>query len=170
MRMSGSLIVAMLVSPAAFAQSAPRADLCAELSAFITAQVGDKLADTAPNRQQATAVQAPGKDDQRPQPGGRDAPQQTSGMSGPVTHEGTGAPGPQGVQQPAPQPAPAAASAPVAPSPKPDDLEAAHKAVDAKDALACREATQKMRRAGVAVPAPLLALGALDPKILSQQK
>lgn len=173
---------AALLSSTALAQQGQRADLCAELSDFVTKQQAQKPADTAPPPQQATAVQAPARDGQRPQPGGGDAPQQTSGMSGPVTHGGTGAPGPQGQAQessgsgqhnpqaggdnrPAAPPA-AAAQAPQAPPPTPEALEAAHTAIDGKDALACRDATQKMRRAGVNLPAPLLALAALDPKIL----
>jgi hypothetical protein len=37
------------------------------------------------------------------------------------------------------------------------------------DMGACREAAQKLRLAGVAVPAPLLALAALDLKFFNQQ-
>lgn len=169
MRKISLVLLTALLSSTALAQTASRAELCAELSAYLTKEEGQKPAGTAPPREQATAVQAPAKDGERPQPGGRDAPQQTSGMSGPVTHGGTGAPGPQGNQQPAPQPAPAAAAAPQAPPPKQEDLEAAQKAVEAKDVMACRDATQKMRRAGVNLPAPLLALAAFDPKILTQR-
>lgn len=169
MRKSSLILLSALLSSSALAQTAQRADLCAELSAFVTKEEGQKPADTAPPREQATAVQAPAKDGERPQTGGRDAPQQTSGMSGPVTHGGTGAPGPQGDKQPAPQPAPAAAAAPPAPPPKPEDLEAAQKATESKDVMACRDATQKMRRAGVNLPALLLALAAFDPKILTQK-
>jgi hypothetical protein len=199
MRLSPGIIVAALLTSTALAQQSQRADLCAELSDFVTKQQSQKPADTAPPAQQATAVQAPAKDEQRPQPGGTDTAQQTSGMSGPVTHGGTGAPGPQGQAQESapsgqqnpqaggkseqaanrppqagqPQQAaanpPAAAAAPQAPPPKPEAIQAAQAAIDQKDVLACRDATQKMRRAGVALPAPLMTLGALDPKILKPE-
>jgi hypothetical protein len=206
MRMPLALLTLALLSSSALAQQSQRADLCAELSDFVTKQETQKPADTAPPPQQATAVQAPAKDQQRPQPGGTDAPQQTSGLSGPVTHGGTGATGPQGQAQetapsaqnnpkadgkseqaanrpPQAQPGqpqqpqgqqqaanpPAAAQPPQAPPPKPEALQAAHSAVDQKDILACRDVTQKMRRAGVNLPAPLLALAALDPKILKPE-
>jgi hypothetical protein len=210
MRMPLALLTIALLSSSALAQQSQRADLCAELSDFVTKQETQKPTDTAPPPQQATAVQAPATDTKRPQPGGTDAPQQTSGMSGPVTSGGTGAPGPQGQAQesapsgqnnpkadgkseqaanrpPQPQPGqpqsqpqqpqgqqqaanpPAAAQPPQAPPPKPEALQAAHAAVDQKDILACRDVTQKMRRAGVNLPAPLLALAALDPKILKPE-
>jgi hypothetical protein len=212
MRMPLALLAAALLSSTALAQQpSQRADLCVELSDFVTKQQApkpaEKPADTGPPAQQATAVQAPSKDGDRPQPGGSDAPQQTSGMSGPVTHGGTGAPGPQGRAQesapsgqpnpqagdgsqaasnrpPAAQPGqpaqpqgqqqaaanpPAAAQAPQAPPPKPEALEAARAAIDQKDVLACRDVTQKMRRAGVNLPAPLMALAAVDPKILKPE-
>jgi hypothetical protein len=35
--------------------------------------------------------------------------------------------------------------------------------------MACRDASRKLRLAGVAVPAPLLALAALDPKFYKSQ-
>lgn len=212
MRMPLALLAAALLSSTALAQQpSKRADLCAELSDYVTKQQSPKPADSGPPAQQATAVQAPAKDGERPLPGGTDAPQQTSGMSGPVTHGGTGAPGPQGqAQESAPsgqqnpqaggasqaasnrppagqqqgqpgQPAqpqgqqqaaanpPAAAQAPQAPPPKPEALEAAHAAIDQKDVLACRDVTQKMRRAGVNLPLPLLALAAVDLKLLKPE-
>ena len=39
----------------------------------------------------------------------------------------------------------------------------------ANDMVACRDAARKMRLAGVAMPAPLLALTALDPKFFEAQ-
>ncbi len=201
MRLPLSLLAAALLSSTALAQQpSQRADLCAELSDYVTKQQAPKPADSGPPAAQATAVQAPAKDGERSQPGGSDAPQQTSGMSGPVAHGGTGAPGPQGQAQegapsgqqnpqasggsqaanrpPQGQPAgqqqaaanpPAAAQAPQAPPPKPEALEAAHAAIDQKDVLACRDVTQKMRRAGVNLPAPLMALAAVDPKLLKPE-
>lgn len=196
-------LAAALLSSSALAQQSQRADLCAELSAYVQAQnKASAAAESAPSKEQATAVQAPSKTEQRPQPGGQDAPQQTSGLSGPVTHGGTGASGPQGqAQESAPsgqqnpqaggrseqaanrpplQPGqpqgqqqqqsqanpPAAAQPPQAPPPSQDQIAAAQSAIDGKDVLACRDAAQKMRRAGVSLPAPLLALAAVDPKIL----
>ncbi|MDB5642429.1 MAG: hypothetical protein JWN07_1746 [Hyphomicrobiales bacterium] len=207
-----ALLCAALSASTALAQPAQRADICVELADYLTKQQTQKPADAAPPQQQATAVQAPAKDGERPQPGGADSAQQTSGMSGPVTHGGTGASGPQGQaqesapsgqqnpqanggSQPAanrppeqaqgqPQPGqppqpqgqqqaaanpPAAAAAPQAPPPKPEAIAAAQAAIDQKDVLACRDVAQKMRRAGVNIPASLMALAALDPKILKPQ-
>jgi len=50
--------------------------------------------------------------------------------------------------------------------PSAEAVQAAQSAIEAKDVLACRDAAPKMRRAGVALPAPLLALAAFDPKVL----
>ena len=115
MRLPLALLAAALLSSTALAQQpSQRADLCAELSDYVTKQQAPKPADSGPPAAQATAVQAPAKDGERSQPGGTDAPQQTSGMSGPVTHGGTGAPGPQGKAQesaPSGQPNPQAGGA-----------------------------------------------------------
>ncbi len=170
------LAAALLCGLSASAQ-AERADLCGELLAFVSKAEGDK---TQAPAQAATAVQAPSQDQPRPAAGGSDAPQQSSGLSAPVTHGGAGASGPQGqaqetaptaqanprASQSAPAPAPAAVAGPVAPQPSAEALLAAQSAIDGKDLLACRDATQKMRRAGVNLPPALLALGALDPKLL----
>jgi hypothetical protein len=185
------------------------ADLCLELSAFVQKQASGKSAEqnTGANPGSGTAVQAPKPASEQPKAGGSDNPQQTSGLSAPITKEGTGATGPQGDAQetakssaqnpkpdgpgssaaPAPQksasppadvprapaaqgaqmtskPATPPASQPGAPSPTPDALQQAGAAVSSGDQKACRESIQKMRRAGVSLPAPLIALGALDPK------
>lgn len=177
MRMPLALLAAALMSSAALAQQSQRADLCAELSDFVSRQSQQKPAEGAPPPQQATAVQAPAKDEQRVRPGGSDAAQQTSGLSGPVTPGGTGATGPQGLAQetaPSAQDNPkAAAQAPPAaaqaPPPQPEALVAAQAAIDQKDVLACRDVAQKMRRAGVNLPAPLLALAAVDPRFLKPE-
>jgi hypothetical protein len=42
----------------------------------------------------------------------------------------------------------------------------AEDAVSSNDLSRCRSAAQQMRRAGVVIPAPLLALSAMDPKLL----
>lgn len=185
-------LAAALMSTSALAE---RADICAELSAYVTQQEAPKQ-DQAPPQQAASAVQAPSRDGQRPQAGGNDPTQQSSGLSAPVTHGGAGASGPQGQAQESaasaqnnpkaegqnvqaqnrpPEPAkpaqpaaaaPAAAAAPVAPPPSPEAVQSARTAIEAKDLLACRDAAQKMRRAGVNLPAALMALAALDPKFL----
>jgi hypothetical protein len=138
----------------------------------------------------ATAVTAPAQKEAAPQPsssGG--APQQSSSLSGQVTPSGPGASGPQGTAQPgaggpppattdaakpsAPQPAPqqaAAAPAPAAPAAPPPKKPSAEQ-IDKVEAAArehnlqgCRDVAQEMRKAGVVMPPPLLALAALDPK------
>jgi hypothetical protein len=177
-----SLITALcLYSTASFAQSS-RADLCAELINFVNKQ--EQQSSSQPPKEAATAVQAPSKTD-RPQPGGSDQPQQSSGISGPVTHGGPGAAGPQAGAQESTQsgaPNPKADSKP--PPPKDvqqpqsghasaEAMQAAKLAGEQKDALVCRKSVQDLRRAGLDMPLDLLALGAMDPKLLSsdvQQK
>ena len=135
-----------------------------------------------------TAVEAP-RSTSEPNPGGSDPSQQTSSLSGPIRDEGVGAAGPQGQAQmsapsgagnPPPSPPeasargePAKPAAPPAPqttttpsTAKPPFLtaelaEQARSAISAKNAGACRAAAQRMRRAGLAMPPPLLALAAL---------
>lgn len=136
-----------------------------------------------------TAVEAPRPATGEPKPGGSDPSQQTSSLSGPVREEGVGAAGPQGQAQmtapsgganPPPSPpqatargepakpasAPAPQTATTASTAKTPVLSSqlakqARTAISAKDAGACRAAAQQMRRAGLAMPPPLLALAAL---------
>lgn len=67
--------------------------------------------------------------------------------------------------QPAPVP-----QAPTAPPPPAGALDEATALADANDLTGCQKAVQKMRRGGVAVPAPLLALAALKPELLGAAK
>jgi hypothetical protein len=195
--LGAGLVLSTLLATSALAQTQPAkrapADLCVELIAFIHKdQKKAEGAPTAGGPVGGTAVQAPAAGSDRPTAGGSDNPQQTSGLSAPVTHGGTGASGPQGSAQESaptakenpkvdgkaeatatnkpPEPAkpatPAAAQGPVAPEPKPEVVQEAEAAANAGDQLACRAAAQKMRRAGVALPSPLIALAALDPKFL----
>jgi hypothetical protein len=111
-------------------------------------------------------------------------------LSGQVTPSGPGAAGPQGAaqpgaggpppattdaakppaSQPAPQqaaakPAPAAPAAPAAPpAPKPTaaQIEKVETAARDHNLQGCRDAAQEMRKAGIVMPPPLLALAALD--------
>lgn len=71
----------------------------------------------------------------------------------------------QGAQPPA-QSAPAAASAAAPPSLKPTmaHIEKAETAARDHSLQGCRDVAQEMRRAGITMPAPLLALAALDLK------
>ena len=177
MRQVSLIAIFCLCSSSAFAQSS-RADLCAELAAFVTMQ--ETQSSSQPPKEAATAVQAPSKTE-RPQAGGSDQPQQSSGISGPVTHGGPGAAGPQaGAQESAPSGAPnpkAQASPPPpkdVPQPQPaqasaDGMQAAKQASEQKDPVACRKAVQDLRRTGLDMPLDLLALGAMDPKLLSPQ-
>lgn len=196
---SAGVVLSTLLATSAFAQTPPAkrgpANLCVELVAYLHKdQKKPEAAPAAAGSASTTAVQAPPPGGDRPTAGGSDNPQQTSGLSAPVTHGGTGASGPQGqAQETAPTakenpkvegkteatatnklpepakpatPAPAAAQAPVAPPPKPEVVQEAEAAASAGDQLACRAAAQKMRRAGVALPLTLIALAALDPKFL----
>jgi hypothetical protein len=151
------------------------ADLCQELLAFVRASSPEPVTAAQPSSQTATAVQQPAQGSPVPLPApGGGAPQQTSGMSAPVAPSGPGASGPQGATQqgsgspPSGQGAQASvqgATVTVAPSPiKPSvtQIETIEAAARDHSFQGCRDAAQDMRRAGVAMPAPLLALAALD--------
>jgi hypothetical protein len=156
------------------------ADLCQELLAFVRASSSKPLADSQPSSRTVTAVQRPaqGTPVPLPEPGGG-TPQQTSGMSAPVTPSGPGASGPQGATQqgsgspPSGQGAQASAQgAPSAtvtapPSPiKPSAIQIERVEAASRDhnIQGCRDAAQDMRRSGIAMPDVLLALAALDVK------
>lgn len=194
-------LIVLAASPAIAQDAAPApkgtpADLCAESIAFVRKDEQRRAQEATAKAAQGTgtAVGAPTKEAAPAKAGGSDAPQQTSGLSAPVTHDGAGASGPQGNAQesapsaantnkaddgarpqapaataqapkPAPaNPAPAAAAAPVAPTPTPEQAAQVEAAARSGDWQACRQATQVMRRAGVALPPELMALAALDPK------
>ena len=171
------LALAVLLSPVAtLAETGPApgagsgkpANICQELIAFVhppapAAPTG------SPPPQAATAVQAPAQG--QPAPTASPAagePQQKSGLSGPVAQTGPGASGPQGEAQKAAPPAapPPATAATGAPKPSPEMIEQVDAAARNNDIVGCRDTARKMRVAGVALPAPLLALTALDLKYL----
>jgi hypothetical protein len=183
-----ALLSATLLLPVeASAQDSPGAgkpaNLCQEIVAFVH-QPDPALKSDAPPPQLATAVSAkkPGDTSEKPAAGG--TPQNTSGQSGQITASGPGAAGPQGDAQnkaaPAgstataaappkdvPPAAPAAApAAPPAPKPTAENVQQVEAAAAKNDLQECRAVGQQMRRAGVAMPAPLLALSAMDPKLL----
>jgi hypothetical protein len=168
-------------APAAAPASAPAA-------AAAPASPQAQAAAAQPPANAATAVTAPAQSGSAPQPSsGGGAPQQSSSLSGQVTPSGPGASGPQGAAQPgaggpppasgdaakapAPQPAPqqaAAAPAPAAPAapppPKPTaaQIEKVETAARDHNLQACHGVAQEMRKAGIVMPPPLLALAALD--------
>ncbi|GJE44377.1 hypothetical protein [Methylobacterium soli] len=152
------------------AHSGQPANLCKELSAFLHPPASEAGSGTPPP-QAATAVQAPSQDKPVPKPGESGAPQKESGQSGPIPNAGPGAAGPQGEAQKGGQAAPKAEkpSAPAAasaPKPAPEAIARADDAARANDLQACRAIAQELRRAGVAMPAPLIALSAMDPRLL----
>jgi hypothetical protein len=181
------LAVATFLSAAASAQSdqAPTgkpANLCQELVAFVR-QPDPALKADAPPPQLATAVSAKkeGQDSAKPSEVGG-APAQNSGQSGQITASGPGASGPQGDAQNkaaptgstataagATKPAPAASATPAAPpppKPSPEDVQQSEAASAGNDLRGCRTVAQGMRRRGVVMPAPLLALSAMKPELL----
>ena len=163
------------------------ANLCQELVAFVH-QPDPARGSDAPPPQLATAVSA--KKTEAPSAKSGDAAgaaQQASGQSGQITSSGPGAAGPQGDAQNKAAPAgttataagppkdapPAAAAAPSAPAthkPTPENVQQVEAAAASNDLPGCRAAAQKMRRAGVVMPGPLLALSALDPKLLERAR
>jgi hypothetical protein len=176
-------VLAFVHPPAPAAASAPAA-------AGAPASPQAQAAAAQPPANAATAVTAPAQSGSAPQPSsGGGAPQQSSSLSGQVTPSGPGAAGPQGAAQPgaggpppasgdaakapAPQPAPqqaAAAPAPAAPAapppPKPTaaQIEKVETAARDHNLQACHGVAQEMRKAGIVMPPPLLALAALDLK------
>lgn len=162
------VILAALAASASAAQAAgPPANLCQELVAF----VHPKAPDPAPAAlQPATpAVQAPDRGVAQQPSGGAGEVQQKSGLSGPVAQTGPGASGPQGQAQAPSQAAPAPAGAPAQKKPSPEQIAQVDAAAASNDVQACRAAAQAIRRAGVVMPAPLIALSALDPKFFAAQ-
>lgn len=169
------------VQPADPSHSAPGrpANLCQELVAFVKQpEAATKAAETPP--QLATAVTARKSDDAAAKPSAPGTPQSTSGQSGQITASGPGASGPQGDTQnkaaptgstatasgPARDASAAAPAGPVAPKPSAENVQQIESAAGANDIQGCRAAAQTMRRAGVVMPGPLLALSAMSPKLL----
>jgi hypothetical protein len=156
------------------------ANLCQELVAFVHQPDAAKKAGEPPP-QLATAVSAKKQDDTSTKPGAEGTPQSTSGQAGQVTASGPGAVGPQGDAQnkaaptsstataaapPKDAPAAAAPAAPSTPKPTAENVQQVDAAAAKNDFQGCRVVGQQMRRAGVAMPAPLIALSAMDPKLL----
>ncbi|TNC11964.1 hypothetical protein FF100_17110 [Methylobacterium terricola] len=176
------LAAAGLVASLGAAEAAgPPANLCQELVAFVHPKAPDAPAASAP-QPAAVAVSAPKQGEAQQPSGGAGEVQQKSGLSGPVAQTGPGASGPQGQAQAQSQaapaqaapaqaaPAPAAAAPVAAPAPKkpsPEQIAQVDAAAGANDIQACRAAARSMRVAGVVMPAPLIALAALDPKFFA---
>ena len=178
------LAVVTLLPAAAGAQSnqlpaGKPANLCQELVAFVH-QPDPALKADAPPPQLATAVSAKkeGGDSAKPSEVGG-APAQNSGQSGQITASGPGASGPQGEAQnkaapagstatatAAPSKASSGAAAPASPKPSPEQVQQADAAAGGNDIRACRTIAQEMRRKGVVMPSPLLALAALKLQLL----
>ena len=171
------------------------ANICHELVAFLQPKpqahsASPQAAGQAAQGQGAPAPQAAGQPTQPPQASGQsgsaqqasgqsgvgpeapkpNAPQQASGSNAPQT-SGQSAPVPQGSGQNAPQTSGQSApvpqgSAKSTPAETAVTLEQAQAMAEANDVQGCRDATQRMRRAGVALPPALIALAALDPQYL----
>ena len=163
------------------------ANLCRELVAFVQQPDPAVRSDVQP-AQLSTAVQAPKQGSEEAKPSASaGAPQNTSGQSGQIPNAGPGAAGPQGTAQntapsgatanlaanaqtpPSAQGEPVPKAPPTAPStpkPSPEAIQQVEKAASRNDLRGCRAVAQQMRRAGVAMPAPLLALSALNPRLL----
>lgn len=148
------------------------ANLCQELVAFVRQpEAATKAVETPP--QLATAVTAKKSDDASAKPSAPGTPQNTSGQSGQITASGPGAAGPQGdLQNKAASTGStatatgAAKDAPAALEPTPEILRQIEGAAGTNDIQGCRAAAQSMRRAGIVMPGPLLALAAMSPKLL----
>ncbi|WP_245442951.1 hypothetical protein [Methylobacterium terrae] len=160
--------IGLAASLSAAQAAGPPANLCQELVAFVHPKAPDTPAASAP--QPATAaVQAPDRGASQQPSSAAGEVQQKSGLSGPVAQTGPGASGPQGQAQAQSQAAPAPAGAPAQKKPSPEQVAQVDAAAASNDVQACRAAAQSIRRAGVVMPAPLLALSALDPKFFAAQ-
>lgn len=155
------------------------ANLCQELVSFVhQPEAATKAVETPP--QLATAVTAKKSDDSSAKPSAPDTPQNSSGQSGQITASGPGAAGPQGAVQNQAAPTGSTATAtgptpgvpaatpvvPAAPKPSAENILQIESAAGSNDLQGCRAAAQSMRRAGVVMPGPLLALAAMSPKLL----
>ncbi|MET7246636.1 hypothetical protein ABZT49_25110 [Methylobacterium sp. EM32] len=158
----------LAVSVGAVQAAGQPANLCQELVAFVHPKAPDAPA-SAPAQPAPAAVQAPDKGAAQLPNSGAGETQQKSGLSGPVAQTGPGASGPQGQAQAQSQAAPAPSGAPAQKGPSPEQVAQVDAAAGANDIQACRAAARAMRKAGVVMPAPLLALSALDPKFFAQQ-
>jgi hypothetical protein len=144
------------------------ANICQELVAFLQpkppapAPAGAAASPPAPQAAPgAPPAQAPGAAPGAPAASPQAATAAQPGAPGSPAAQGAG-PSVQASGQPAPVPQAATA-------PKPSmSLEDAETLARANDLRGCQEGAQKMRRAGVALPAGLLALAALKPELLSQ--
>ncbi|MDO9427008.1 MAG: hypothetical protein Q7T93_09240 [Methylobacterium sp.] len=149
------------------------ANLCQELKAFVTAPEAKKQEAATPPGQ-ATAVSNPsGKSDAKPSGSGGE-PQQKSGLSGATGSADAVAPGDRKAALAQANASAKAAAAPAAspPPPKPDAATVARieAAAATNDQASCRAAALVMRKAGVPMPPPLLALAALDLKFQTGQE
>jgi len=164
------------------------ADLCQELLAFVKPPAtANPPAATPTDPKQQTAVSAPtGKAEEKPG-AAAGVVQQKSGLSGPVSNDSTAsgvggggdaaksggdaaksaADARRAANSAAKAPTPAPTTPPPPTKPSPEAVAQAEAAAAANDAAGCRASVQSMRRAGVTVPSPLLALGALDPKFFA---
>lgn len=155
------------------------ANLCQELVAFVhQPEAATKAAETPPRL--ATAVTAKASDDASSKPSAPGTPQASSGQSGQITASGPGAAGPQGDAQNKAAPVGSTATAsgtakdasaaapttPAAPKPSAEDIRHIETAAGAGDLQGCRTVAQTMRRAGVVMPGPLLALAAMSLPLL----
>lgn len=175
---AGTAMAALLPVAASAESMGKPANICKELTAFLHAPAAAAAAGQA-TAQTSTAVTAPGSGSQKPS--GSET-QKDSGLSGPTAPNGPGAAGPQGATQnaaapsgaSAPAPAPAAASAPpAAPPPKAASaafIEQGDAAAAANDIAGCQRVARQIRRDGVVMPPPLMALAALDIRYLEVAK
>lgn len=142
------------------------ANLCQELLAFVKQPEPAKEAAATPP-QQATAVSNPsGASQGTPSAAGGNV-QQKSGLSGPTKGESPDQTRDKAARDQANRTAknaPAAGTPAPPPPPDPATVAKVEEAAAANDQLGCRAAARTMRMHGVALPPPLLALAALDPK------
>lgn len=129
------------------------ANICQELVAFLRPKPPAPSPAAAPPAAPAPSAPAPGAP----------APQARTGLTG-------GAP-PQGASPPQTSGQPAQiAKAPSVAKPPPMPLEEGQALASANDLRGCQDATRRMRRAGVELPASLIALAALKPELLQAQQ
>ncbi|MGT2489247.1 hypothetical protein ACU4GA_31730 [Methylobacterium oryzae CBMB20] len=167
--MAGALLAAGSARAQESGAAAPTgrpANLCQELLAFVKQPAPAKEAAATPP-QQATAVSNPSGASQGTASSAGGDVQQKSGLSGPTpggSPNQAGTDAQRGPASKAAQDAPTAAKPASAPHPDAATVAKIEAAAAADDQLECRSAARLMRVHGVALPPPLLALAALDPK------
>jgi hypothetical protein len=150
------------IMPEPSSQGGTRADICAELVAFLEQKTAAASRDP-PSGAVAPGAAAPARNGQ---PSGQGPPGQPAPAGGTTSSPASGPPKVDVVQHDSGLVGPVPSAKPSEKQP-PISLEDARALAAAKDLARCQDAARRMRRAGVPMPDGLIALAALRPDLLS---